>query len=83
MVHGQYMVGKRGGGSPISTVDRRHRLIQQVINRRTSAKTELARGTHPAVAHVNIVAPEHLPARRNELARFRRQGDGPGCSERL
>jgi hypothetical protein len=60
MIDGQHVVGQRGGGYPITAVDRRHRLIQQVIDRRTSGKASLVRGTHPTVAHVNILSSKHL-----------------------
>ena len=42
----EHLIGQRRRCHPIATVNRRHRTIQQLINRR-----------NPTVAHVNIVSP--------------------------
>jgi class 3 adenylate cyclase len=78
MIDGQHVIDQRGGGYPITAVDRRHRLIQQVIDRRTSGKAGLLCGTHPVVAHVNILTPKHLSTwRERESPRFRYRAYGP------
>ena len=51
-----------------AAADRRHRPIQQLIDRRTTFRAGVtgSRGTHPTVAHVNIVSP--LVSRRCHIA---------------
>ena len=78
------MVRQRRGGYPVTAVDRRHRLIEQFIDRRTSGKAGLARGTQPgtsglrtscrAVVHIGdstsdgLISPSYLPNPAQRIA---------------
>ena len=48
-ISGQHLLGQRRPGHPITTVDRRHRLIEQIINRRDAPRTGV---TVPRRAHL-------------------------------
>jgi hypothetical protein len=58
MVDGQHLPGQRSGGGTVTTVNRRHCPIEQLINRRTTPKAGIAvsRGTVRTVTHVDIVS---------------------------
>ena len=58
-ISGQYLLRQRRPGDPITSVDRCHSLIEQMINRRGALRTGTAAFLQPplnVVAHVNIVA---------------------------
>ena len=57
---GYHPLRQRRAGDPITSVDRRHRLIEQLVDRRGGLENTIAvHRRAPIVAHVNSVA---LPA---------------------
>jgi hypothetical protein len=52
-VGGQHLSGQRRRSGAVTTVNRRHRPIQQVVDRRTAPLTSV---TRPTLAHLDIVS---------------------------
>ncbi|MDT5104789.1 MAG: hypothetical protein QOI25_2302, partial [Mycobacterium sp.] len=80
VVHRQHLPGQRRCDRPITTVDRRHRTIKQVIDRHTGpcAGIAVSPGPQQSIAHVKIIPVRGLFV--GALAKFQPSGALVGCS---